>query len=149
MSYLLVYNKVTVPFENGDSKTFTLVLPDSSNMETQVQAQELCTLADGRTVVSVNDGVELPEQQAEIADSVEVLPTPLPDELRAEICAISPHVWIINERVGEKIRAMYSVDEEFKVLRLREAEPERFAAYNAHVEACRQWGREQKAALGL
>ena len=32
---------------------------------------------------------------------------------------------------------------------LRTAPSAEFEAYNAHAEACRAWGREQKAALGL
>jgi hypothetical protein len=53
----------------------------------------------------------------------------------------------INRRVVEMIRARYSVDDEIKLLRI--APSDETAAWNAYVEECRQWGREQRALLGL
>lgn len=101
---------------------------------------ELCTLDDGRTVVSV-DGT-LPEQPAEVV-LTELL---LDDALRAEIKAKSPHVALINARVVERIRSEYSQDDEIKALRVG---GDYAAAWGEHVEACRSWGDEQKEALGL
>ena len=58
----------------------------------------------------------------------------------------------INRKVVEYIRAKYSVDDEFKFLRIElfsfVPDPEA-SAYNAYVEECRAWGREQRALLGL
>ena len=68
-------------------------------------------------------------------------------ELRAEIIAASPHVRLINARVVEQIRATYSVDDEIKMLRI--APSEETTAWNDHVEACRAWGRAERAKLGL
>ena len=105
---------------------------------------ELATI-DGVTYVAVPDGIDLPEQAQEIAGSIEEVElTPV---LREEIAAQSTHVALIRERVVAKIRASYSVDDELKLLRT--APSAEFEAYNAHAEACRAWGREQKAALGL
>ena len=53
----------------------------------------------------------------------------------------------INQRVCEKIAEPYSMSDEIKLLRT--APSEEFDNYNEHVEACRAWGREQKALLGL
>ena len=126
--------------------TWELRLPESA--AGQRQGQEIATLADGRTIVCLDDNATLPADQPEqIVSSIEALPSPLPAELRAEIIAASPHVRLINQRVVEKIRAAYSIDDEIKMLRIAPS-PET-AAWNDHVEACRAWGRDQKAKLGL
>jgi len=49
--------------------------------------------------------------------------------------------------VQEMIAALYSLTDEIKLLRTAPS-PE-FAAYNAHAESCRAWGRAEKAKLGL
>ncbi len=102
---------------------------------------------DGTTYVSLPDGVTLPtDQPAEIAASI-VNPVALNDMLREAIKAASPQVRVINALVGEKIAEQYSLADEIKLLRT--APSAEFEAYNAHAEACRAWGRDQKAALGL
>lgn len=126
--------------------TFEIRLPESA--PGQRQGQEIATLADGRTIVCLDDGATLPaDQPAQIAASIEALPSPLPVELRAEILAASPHVRVINQRVVEKIHAQYSMDDEIKMLRI--APSAETTAWNDHVEACRAWGRAEKAKLGL
>ena len=40
-------------------------------------------------------------------------------------------------RVGELVRARYSVSDELAILRQREDKPEEFQAYNAFAEACK------------
>ena len=84
--------------------THELRLPQGT--DGQPAGQELCTLADGRTVVVLFDGYTLPaEQHATIASTIEVLT--LTDALRAEIKAASPHVRLINQRVREAIASRY------------------------------------------
>lgn len=124
-------------------------------------SQELATLADGRTVVAVFDGHNLPtDQPAAIAASVEVLPSPLPDALREEIKAASPMVRLINARMIDKIRAEYSIDDEMFFARIgvgaatgmytpTPGELADMAAFGAFVESVRQWGRAERAKLGL
>lgn len=51
----------------------------------------------------------------------------------------------INQAVRDKIRAVYSVEDEIQLLRTAPS-PE-FEVYNAYVEDCLAWGRQQKAAL--
>ena len=51
----------------------------------------------------------------------------------------------INQRVREMIREQYSIEDEIKLLRTAPS-PE-FELWNAYVEDCRAWGREQKALL--
>jgi hypothetical protein len=109
-------------------------------------ATELATLADGTTYVCLPDGATLPDvQPTEIIASINLVT--LTDALRAEIKAASPHVRLINQRVVERVRARYSMEDEIKMIRLAPS-PES-TIYNDYVEACREWGREQKAALGL
>lgn len=106
---------------------------------------ELATIA-GVTYVFVPDEVDLPvEQPTEIANSIQ--PVTLTADLRRAIEDASPHVALIRERVAAKIAAAYSIGDEIKLLRTAPS-PE-FELYNAYVEDCRAWGREQKALLGL
>lgn len=81
--------------------------------------------------------------------SKERVPTEVVDRAR-QTWAQSEHearVEEINEQVRQMIAQHYPMCEEIKLLRT--APSEEFDIYNAHVEACRQWGREQKALLGL
>ena len=124
--------------------THELRLPEGT--DGQPAGQELCTLADGRTVVVLFDGYTLPaEQHATIASTIEVLT--LTDALRAEIKAASPHVRLINQRVREAISSRYSLADEIKLIRT--APSAEMDAYNAWAEKCRAWGRAEKAKLGL
>ena len=106
---------------------------------------ELATL-DGVTFISLPDGVVLPtEQPVEIAETIQ--PVEMVSALRAAIADASPHVQLIRQRVAEKIASHYSTSDEIKLLRT--APSAEFEVYNAFVEDCRQWGREEKAKLGL
>ena len=108
-------------------------------------ATELCTL-DGVTYVCIPDGAAIDDDQhAEVIGTMEVVALDL--ELSEKIKAASPHVALIDKRVCEKIAESYSFTDEIKLIRTAPS-PE-FDVYNEHVELCRHWGREQKAALGL
>ena len=116
--------------------------PDYNLLETEDRITELCTI-DGITYVSVPDNITLPEQPEQITvEEVE-----LTDELKESIKSASPHVQLINDRVVAKIREIYSLNDEIKMIRLSPSEES--AAYNEYVEACREWGRVAKANLGL
>lgn len=119
---------------------------------------ELCTL-DGLTYVSVPDGVTLPEDQPETAkNSLESVT--LDGELREKIKAASPHCQLIADRVIERIRAKYTADDELFYARIllgeqmgrytmSPAEKAEVDAFIHHVEATREWGRQQRAEIGL
>lgn len=47
-----------------------------------------------------------------------------------------------EERVVNRIRAVYSVDDELAILRQRDTKPEEFAEYNAFVEQIKAEERE-------
>jgi hypothetical protein len=137
VAYLRVIDSVT---------THSLRLPDAE--PGQQSGQEIATLPDGRTVVVIFDGYTLPANQpAAIADSIESLPSPLPDDLRDAIKAASPHVRLINARVQAAIAERYSIQDEIKLLRT--APSAEMTNYNAYAEDCRAWGRAEKAKLGL
>jgi hypothetical protein len=139
--------------------THTLRLPMPAQGEQA--GQELATLADGRTIVVLFDGHDLPaDQPAPIKSSIEPLPSPLPDALREEIRAASPHIQLINRRLVERIRAQYSTDDEayfsritigtlLKSYTMTAGEQAAIAAYQATAEAARVWAKAERAKLGL
>ena len=141
MTSLISYRKVI------DSVTTHLLrLPENDNR--QPGGQELATLPDGRTVVALFDGTVLSADQPQtVRDSLEPLPTPLPDDLRAAIKTASPQVRHIDNQVKAAIAERYAIDDEIKLLRL--APSDETLAYNAYVEECRAWGRAEKNKLGL
>jgi hypothetical protein len=123
--------------------------------------QELCTLPDGRTVVALFDGHELPnDQHATIRASIEVLPSPLPDDLKAAIREASPHMRLIARRLIERIRAKYSQDDEQFLTRIAcgqalgtytmtPDEQAMIADYQATAESARAWARAEREKLGV
>lgn len=102
------------------------------------------------------DAAALPAQPAEIT-----LTAVTPDApLREAIKSASPHCRVIAEQMQAKIRELYSPEDEMYFARtgvgaslgIYQFEPGEEAdltAYGEHVEAVRQWGRAQRAALGL
>lgn len=135
MSSIYKYRRITTEGPNGTTLYF-------KNADEGDRALELAEVA-GWYYVSVPDTTQLPEQPTEI----EWQAVTLDAETKAAIMASSRAVQLINQSVVDQIRALYSVDDELKLLRT--APSAEFEAYNAHAEACRAWGREQKAALGL
>ena len=139
--------------------THVLRLPDAAQGDQS--GQELATLADGRTVVVIFDGYLLPsDQPAAIASSIEALSLPLPDLLREQIKEASPHVALIDRRMIEQIRASYSIDDEMYFARIgvgaamgmyqpSSDEVHAMTVFGEYVEAARQWGRGERAKLGL
>lgn len=131
--------------------TYMLHLPDGA------EHTELCTL-DGITYVALADGVTLPPQPEQIAASVA---TVVPDvALRAEIELASPHCQLIDERMRAQIRDAYTLEDELKFARFgvgkslalyspTAEEISQIATYGAFVEGVRQWGRSERAKLGL
>jgi hypothetical protein len=116
-----------------------------TDAQNQRLGQEIATIS-GTTYVSLPDDAVLPgEQPTEIAASIETVT--LTPALREAIASGSPQVRLIRAMVAQKIAEQYSVTDEIKLLRT--APSAEFEAYNAYAEDCREWGRIQKAALGL
>ena len=102
---------------------------------------------------------ELPAQPNEIATSV-IDPVTLTTELREEIKVVSLHCQLIHQRMEDKIRDKYSLSDEQYFSRIASGaalgyytfetgEAESLQAFGLYVESVRQWGREQRALLGL
>lgn len=147
---IVSYQKVSTPHT-----VIQATLPDSTGVDDAVHCTELCTI-DGTTYLSVPDGVSLPAQPPEITLFTVVL-TP---ELRERIKTESPHSQFVGERMVQKIRAQYSVDDEMFFARIgvgaatgmyspTPSELADMQAFGAFVEGVRQWGRGERAKLGL
>lgn len=119
---------------------------------------ELATI-DGTTYVALPDGAVLPaDQPAEIASSIAAVT--LDPALREQIKAASPHCKLIGQRMIEQIRAAYSIDDEMYFARIgvgaatgmyqpSSDELQAMTVFGEFVESVRQWGRQQRAELGL
>lgn len=107
---------------------------------------ELCTI-DGITYVSVPDSVELSKQIPEIMQTLSLVDATDIKTIDV-IKRSSPHIQLINDRVVERIRSIYSLNDEIKMLRL--APSEEATAYHLFVEECRALGKsEKKNLLGI
>ena len=84
---------------------------------------------------------ELPRSYAEdlYQKLLEMLPKQEPQEVEQPTISY-------DELVDSKIRARYTVSQEFSILRQRDTKPDEFAEYNAYCEQCKA---EAKAELGI
>ena len=154
MPSLIAYRKAI-----SRETTIALRLPLDAT-QGQATPHELATLPDGRTVVMLPDGLTLPaDQPAEVAGTIEHL-TPLPVDVREQIKAVSPHVALIAQRMVQMIRDAYSLDDEMYFARIgvgaatgmytpTPGELADMQAFGEFVEGVRQWGRAERAKLGL
>ena len=132
-----------------------MALPDSQGVNDELHCTELCTL-DGVTYVAVPAALTLPAQPAEIT----VQPVTLTPQLKSAIKAVSPHVALVSERMIQKIRGAYTIDDEMFFARIgvgaatgmytpTDGEMADMQAFGEFVEGVRQWGRDERAKLGL
>lgn len=154
MPSLIAYRKVT-----DDITTHTLRLPTPEKQGEQA-GQELATLADGRTIVVLFDGHTLSKDQpAAIQAGIETLAN-LSDDLKEQIRAASPHVRLINQRMQDRIRERYSVEDEMKFSRIgvgqalgqyqmSAKEATALKDFGVYLEECRQWAKGERAKLGV
>ena len=138
-------------------RTVEIRLPEDATLHQRI-GTELATI-DGITYVSLPDGVSLPANQPEeIAASIQTVT--LTPALREAIKAASPHCQLIAQRMVEKIRALYSIDDEMYFARIgvgaangmytpTQDEMQAMTVFGEFVESIRQWGREERARLGL
>lgn len=147
---ILKYRKIIDSFT-----THTLREPDPSAGGSKIT--ELATIGDW-TYVHVPDDLVLPEQPDIIDATLEaVTVTP---EIREEIKALCPHVQLSYQRLQERIRSRYSIEDEQYFTRIslgamggtytmQDDEPGLIAAYQAWVEECREIARQERMAIGL
>jgi hypothetical protein len=138
--------------------TYRLKEPNGPDATTP-RCTELCTLDDGYTYVAVQDGLVVSEDQPEsVSESLETVT--MTDALRGQIITASTHCQLIAERVIARIRERYPLDDELFLNRIatgvlaglyeyQDGEEAEVLAFGAWAEECRQWGRAQRAALGL
>ena len=145
---IYAYTKVSTPYT-----TIQMALP--YEMDGENQCTELCTL-DDVTYVAVPDSVTLPDQPAELTITEATITPELRDAIKAE----SPHCRLITERMEMRIRSKYSLSDEQYFARIgvgaalgaytfAPGEQDELLAFGAYVEAARQWGRDERAKLGL
>lgn len=150
MTTIYSYSKVPTEFT-----VIQMALPDSMGVDDALHCTELCTL-DGVTYVAIPAGVTLPEQPPEIT----IEPVDMTPELREQIKAASTHCALIAERMEARIRSRYSLSDEayfarigvgaaLGVYQFEPGEQDEMLAFGAWVEFARQWGRDERAKLGL
>ena len=132
--------------------TYEALLPES---EGETLGHELCTL-DGVTYVSIPNEAQIPTQH----EGITLTPVTLTPELYQEIKENSWLCDLIQQRIHQRVRAVYSQEDENYFNRISHGasmglydfepgEQAELLAFGAHVEACRQWGRDERAKLGL
>ena len=137
MAKIISYEKVT--------DQFTIKQLDVSGIEGAI---ELCEIK-GVTYVAVPDAVKVEEKVASQDAAIGAKAPIIDDKLKAEIREASYVVTFIRQQVRDNIREKYSIDDELKLLRIREKDAEAWAVYDAYVEACRAWGEAEIQKLGI
>lgn len=118
---------------------------------------ELCTLPDGYTYISIPDDAKLADEQPK---QVKLEEFSLTDELKEQIKAASPLVQLIYQRIEDKIHEKFDEQDELFFSRIgvaaalgryqiTESELQEIDDYQSYAEACREWGRLERAKLGL
>jgi len=109
---------------------------------------------DGAEYAYVPDDAVLPDQPEQITLS------PITDDDLPIIKANSPQYRLINKRVVERLRQQFSADDEFKLNRIATGhllgrytptadEMAEIEAFDAAAIKARDWGRTEKAKIGL
>lgn len=142
------YRRVTTPGPNGTTLYYR-------NSDDDTKATELCEI-DGWWFVSVPEGAVMPDQWPEIEWQLATV-TP---ERREQIKAQARPVQLISQRMIETIRAQYSIDDEMFFARIGVGaatgmyvptadEMTEMQTFGTFVEGVREWGRAERAKLGL
>lgn len=132
--------------------------PNGTSLRFRAGDSEAVELAefDGHAYVHVPDSATLPEQPTEI-DWQEITPDAV---LLVRIKAESRPVQLIAQAMVDKIRTQYTIDDEMFFARIgvgaatglyhpTPGEMQEMATFGDFVESVRQWGRAERAKLGL
>ncbi len=141
------YQRITTPGPNGTVVTFRAA--DDS------EATEIGAL-DGWHYVHVPDGEVIPDQPADIQWTA----VTMTDDLRAQLRSVSRHDAMIRREIQRRIRAVYSADDEQYFSRIgvgaalgmyafQPGEQEALLAFGQYIEGIRDWGRQERAKIGL
>jgi len=152
MSYIVSYRK-----HIDNLRTVELALPEDAETHQRI-GTELATI-DGVTYVALPDGAVLPDPQpVEIAASVST--AAVDPAIKETIKAVSPHCLLINDRMQAMIRENYPLEDELKYARIgvgaamgiytpTQEEVNQMTVFGEFVESVRQWGRDERAKIGL
>jgi hypothetical protein len=141
------YKRITTPGPNGTVLTFRASEGSA--------ATEIADL-DGWHYVHVPDGEAIPDQHADI----EWTSVTMTDELRAQLRASSRHDMMIRREIQRRIRDVYSADDEQYFSRIgvgaalgmyqfQPGEQEALLEFGTFIEGIREWGRAERAKIGL
>lgn len=142
------YQRITTPGPNGTTLYFR-------NSDDEPRALELAEV-DGWYYVFVPADAAMPDQRPEI----EWQEVTLTDALKTQIKAASRPCHLIADRMQQMIRGAYSLEDEQYFSRIgvgvalgayqfQAGEQDALLTFGAHVESVRQWGRDERAKLGL
>ena len=140
------YKKIITEGPNGT--TICVRLPDGDGLE-------LCEI-EGYNYFHIPDDVTLPEQHPDIV----LENVALTDDMRSEIKKSSRACQLIDMRMQEMIRAKYTAEDEMYFARIgtgralgvyefQNGEENALLVYGNFVESVRQWGRDERAKIGL
>lgn len=141
------YQRIVTPGPNGTALYF-------ANNDTN-DGRELADV-DGWRYVHFPDTATVPQQHTEIQWQAVTLDPALKDQIKAA----SRPVKLIADAMQQRIRDVYSVEDEAFFARIgvgvalgayafQTGEQEALLAFGAYVESVRQWGRDERAKLGL
>lgn len=149
------YCRYVEPGPNGFMLSFKNI--NTENNDNEQQCTEVAEI-DGVHYVYVPDELidKIPEQDERIQwKAVE-----LTDELKAEIKKVSRLCFLIDQEMQQRIRAKYTLEDELYLNRItagvmlgaysfEAGEQEQVLEFGQFVEEVRQWGRQQRAKIGL
>lgn len=141
-----------LPHRTGETVNDTTLFFNNTE---EREGQEIAIIDNWRYVY-FPDNVTVPEQPEEI----QWTELTLTDELKEQIKANSRQCQLISQWMQEKIRATYSLEDEQYFARIgvgvalgaytfQPGEQEALLAFGAFVESIRQWGRTERAKIGL
>lgn len=142
------YQRVVTPGPDGETLYFR-------NAEAEPRALELAEV-DGWHYAFVPADAVLPEQPEAIGWQVATMTEALLEQIKAASRAVQ----LINTEMQVRIRSVYPITDEqyfsrigvgaaLGVYTMQAGEMDALLAFGAHVEAVRQWGRDERAAIGL
>ena len=144
----MIYKYKKIITEGPNGTTICVRLPEGEGLE-------LCEI-EGYAYFHIPDGVALPEQHPDIVLENVVLT----DNLRSEIKKSSRACQLIDMRMQEMIRERYTAEDEMYFARIgtgkalgvyefQNGEENALLEYGNFVESIRQWGRDERAKIGL
>lgn len=145
---LFKYQRISTSGPDGTTLYF-------KNAESQPKAVELAHI-DGWHYVFVPPAATLPAQPEGINWQSVTMTTLLYEQIKAT----SRPVQLIADEMQRQIRALYTLEDEqyfarigvgaaLNVYTLEAGEMDALIAFGAHVESIRQWGRDERAAIGV